>query len=144
MALNEEYILTITADSVVSTDPNFTMDNLGLGDKFKPLDTWFEDASGNQVVYTSKFINMDDFEALATKLKKIDTKFKGSKQSVQSYLNKTKAFKVGSVLANIGISCLFLGYIIPNAVYAFREKQTGSTKFHVAEDIKNNNKKDLA
>ena len=49
MALNEEYILTITADSVVSTDPNFTMDNLGLGDKFKPLDTWFEDASGNQV-----------------------------------------------------------------------------------------------
>ena len=49
MAFNEEYILTITADSVVSTDPNFTMDNLGLGDKFKPLDTWFEDASGNQV-----------------------------------------------------------------------------------------------
>jgi len=40
----EEYILTITADSVTSTDPTFTMDNLGLGDKFKPLDVWFEDA----------------------------------------------------------------------------------------------------
>ena len=49
MALNEEYILTITANSVVSTDPNFTMDNLGLGDNYKPLDAWFEDVSGQKI-----------------------------------------------------------------------------------------------
>ena len=46
----EEYILTITADSVTSTDPTFTMDNLGLGDKFKPLDVWFEDAKGTKTI----------------------------------------------------------------------------------------------
>ena len=57
-------------------------------------------------------------------------------------LNKSKALKVGSVMANIGISCLFLGYIVPKAVYKYREWKTGSTKFHVAEDIKNN-KKDI-
>jgi hypothetical protein len=49
MALNEEYILTITANSVTSTDPNFTMDNLGLGDNYKPLDAWFEDVSGQKI-----------------------------------------------------------------------------------------------
>lgn len=48
-AIKEEYVLTISADSVVSTDPNFTMDNLGLGDGFKPLDTWFEDVGGQKI-----------------------------------------------------------------------------------------------
>lgn len=51
-AIKEEYILTISADSVVSTDPNFTMDNLGLGDDFKPLDTWFEDVDGKKTKRT--------------------------------------------------------------------------------------------
>ena len=58
-------------------------------------------------------------------------------------VNKAQWLKVGSVMANIGISCLFLGYLIPKAVYKYREYKTGTTKFHVAEDIKNNNKKDL-
>ena len=40
-------------------------------------------------------------------------------------------------------NCLILGYLIPKAVYKYREYKTGTTKFHVAEDIKNNNKKDL-
>lgn len=51
-AIKEEYILTISTDSVVSTDPNFTMDNLGLGDDFKPLDTWFEDVDGKKTKRT--------------------------------------------------------------------------------------------
>lgn len=50
--IKEEYILTISADSVVSTDPNFTMDNLGAGDGFKPLDAWFEDIDGKKIKRT--------------------------------------------------------------------------------------------
>lgn len=34
----EKFELTITAGSVVSTDERFTMDNLSLGDNYKPLD----------------------------------------------------------------------------------------------------------
>ena len=34
----EKYELLITADSVQSTDERFTMDNLSLGDNYKPLD----------------------------------------------------------------------------------------------------------
>ena len=37
----EKYTLTITADAAVSTDERFTMDNLGLGDNYKPLDTYY-------------------------------------------------------------------------------------------------------
>lgn len=37
----EKYELTITADSVVSTDERFTMDNLSLGDNYKPIDAYF-------------------------------------------------------------------------------------------------------
>ena len=33
----EKYEITITADSVVSTDERFSMDNLGLGDNYKPI-----------------------------------------------------------------------------------------------------------
>lgn len=48
-AIKEEYKLTISAGDVVSTDPDFTMENLGLGDGFRPLDTWFEDANGKKI-----------------------------------------------------------------------------------------------
>lgn len=37
----EKYEITITADSVVSTDERFTMDSLDLGDNYKPIDAYF-------------------------------------------------------------------------------------------------------
>lgn len=43
----EKYELTITADTVVSTDERFTMGNLGLGDNYKPLDVYFKKADGS-------------------------------------------------------------------------------------------------
>ena len=43
----EKYELTITADSVSSTDERFTMSNLGLGDNYKSLDVYFKKADGN-------------------------------------------------------------------------------------------------
>ena len=44
-----KYELTITSESVESTDECFTMDNLGLGDNYKPLDVYFKRASGEIV-----------------------------------------------------------------------------------------------
>lgn len=37
----EKFEITITADSVVSTDERFTMDNLDLGDNYRPIDAYF-------------------------------------------------------------------------------------------------------
>ncbi len=36
-----KFQLTITAEQIVSTDDRFTMDNLGLGDVYKPIDAYF-------------------------------------------------------------------------------------------------------
>ena len=45
----EKYELTIMADSVVSTDDRFTIDDLGLGDNYVPIDTFFQPAEGDIV-----------------------------------------------------------------------------------------------
>ena len=102
-----------------------------------------KDKSGNIFVDTSKYIDTKAIEDLAENLTNLDKNFKISNEPVKKFLNKTKGLKVGSVMANIGISCFVLGYLIPKLVYKYREMKTGTTKFHVAEDIKKNNRKDL-
>ena len=44
------YELTITEDAVTSTDKRFTMDNLVLGDNYKPVKVSFIDANGHETV----------------------------------------------------------------------------------------------
>ncbi|WP_303961108.1 McrB family protein [Succinatimonas hippei] len=44
-----KFKLTISADSVESTDERFTMDNLHVGDDYKPLDVYFKKADGEVV-----------------------------------------------------------------------------------------------
>ena len=99
-----------------------------------------KDETGRSVIDTSKFIDVNEVEKLADNLSNISEKFASSNDSVKTFLNKTKALKVGSVAANIGISCFVLGYVIPQAVYKYREWKTGTTSFHVENDIKNNSK----
>lgn len=45
----EKYALTITSDSVTSTDTRFTIDNLSLGDNYRPLDVYFIKSTGEKV-----------------------------------------------------------------------------------------------
>ena len=45
----EKLKLSITAEGVMSTDNRFTMDNISLGDNYKPLDACFKKASGEVV-----------------------------------------------------------------------------------------------
>ena len=44
-----KYELRITADKVTSSDERFTMNDLGLGDHYKPLDAYFEKANGEVI-----------------------------------------------------------------------------------------------
>ena len=102
-----------------------------------------KDKAGKSVVDTSKYIDMKAFDSLAQNLTAMEESFKAGNSPVKSFLNKAKGLKVASVMANIGISCVILGYLIPKAVYKYREIKTGTTKFHVAEDIKKDNKKGI-
>lgn len=43
----EKFELSITAESVESTDERFTMEDLNLGDNYKPLNAYFERANGD-------------------------------------------------------------------------------------------------
>lgn len=45
----EKFELSVTADGVESTDERFTMDNLSLGDNYKPLDVYFKKANGDVI-----------------------------------------------------------------------------------------------
>jgi len=45
----EKFELTISADRIVSTDDRFTMDDLSLGDNYKPLDAYFKKANGVKI-----------------------------------------------------------------------------------------------
>ncbi len=44
-----KFELSITKEGVASTDGRFTMDDLGLGDHYKPLDAYFQKADGTVV-----------------------------------------------------------------------------------------------
>ena len=44
-----KYELTITADSIISTDERFNIDNLNLGDYYKPLDAYYKKADGTVI-----------------------------------------------------------------------------------------------
>ena len=46
---SDSFLLSVTADKVESTDEGFTMDNLSLGDNFKPINVYFQTADGNTV-----------------------------------------------------------------------------------------------
>lgn len=48
----EKFQLSITAGCAESTDERFTMDNLSLGDNYKPLDAYFKKANGDVVKRT--------------------------------------------------------------------------------------------
>lgn len=48
----EKFELIITAESVDSTDERFTMDNLSLGDNYKPLGVYFRKANGGEIKRT--------------------------------------------------------------------------------------------
>lgn len=45
----EKFQLIITAESVDSTDERFTMDNLSIGDNYKPLGAYFKKANGEEI-----------------------------------------------------------------------------------------------
>lgn len=44
-----KYELVITGENITSTDERFTMDDLGLGDNYKPIDVYFQRANGDAI-----------------------------------------------------------------------------------------------
>ncbi len=94
---------------------------------------------GGDTVDVTKFIDVKEVKSLKDSLDTFNSAMKSSGLGVDEFLSKAKKLKSLSIVANIVLSCLVLGYGIPKAVYEYRKWKTGSTSFHVANDIKNKN-----
>lgn|SRR5574344_149071 len=81
-----------------------------------------------------QYINVDDIKDLAKNIEKFSEKQKSSGKSVEEFLKSATHFKVGSVIANIGISCLFLGFIVPSLMKKYKEKYYGEGS-HIQDGI---------
>lgn len=86
------------------------------------------------LVNPHQFIDTKKLTELADNIADFAKKQKASGESVEKYLNNAKKLKVGSVVANLGISCLFLGYIVPKLMKAYREKYYGEGS-HIQQGI---------
>lgn len=81
-----------------------------------------------------QYINADDVKDLAKNIKNFADKQKTSNKTVEKFLESAKKFKVGSVAANIGICCLFLGFIVPYLMKQYKEKYFGEGS-HIQAEI---------
>ena len=96
------------------------------------------DQSATVTVYakrqTLQDINADDITDLAKNIADFSKKQKASGKSAEEFLKSAKRFKVGSVVGNIGISCLFLGFIVPKLMKAYKDKYYGEGS-HIQKGI---------
>lgn len=89
-----------------------------------------------------KFIDLDEFQGVAEKLKKLSGKFEEFKQtnvkdkSLEAFLKTVKKMKRGSILLNIGACIGALGVLAPALMIAMRKFDKENQGFQVKEDLK--------
>lgn len=102
--------------------------------------TWYKKMLGmakdTGIIDPHKFISADDISAVASNVAKLAEKSPKDNAGLDKFLKSCAKVKVGSVAANMGISCLFLGLILPYTMMKYRAKQqNGNKDFHVQSEI---------
>ena len=101
-----------------------------------------EKASQADDVDYRKFIDLDEFQGVAEKLKKLSGKFEEFKQtnledkSLETFLKTVKKLKRTSILLNIGACIGALGVLAPALMIAMRKFDKENQGFQVKEDLK--------
>ena len=81
-----------------------------------------------------QYINHKDLKNFADNLDKLSKAV--ANKNVEKFLKQCRNLKIASVAANMGISCLFLGLIVPYSMMKYREShQNGKKEFHVQSEI---------
>ena len=82
-----------------------------------------------------KHISIDSFDDVADNISKL-YKEASKHKDLNKFLKSCRNMKIGSVAANMGITCLFLGLLVPYSMMMYREKhQNGKKEFHVQSEI---------
>lgn len=100
---------------------------------------WFKKLTGKAVnthqIDPHKFISVSSIDDCANNIDKL-YKQAVKHNNIEAFLKKCRNMKIGSVAANMGITCLFLGLIVPYSMMKYREKhQNGKKEFHVQSEI---------
>lgn len=81
-----------------------------------------------------QYIDTDDFKTFVNQVEKFAKQQKNSGMPLDKFLKITRNLKIFSVVANIGISILALGVIMPKLIFVYRQKFAGDDTFHVQKD----------
>ena len=100
---------------------------------------WWQRLTGKAVnthkIDPHKFISISDLESVANNINKLSNQAI-TKKDIGAYLKKCRNMKIASVAANMGITCLLLGLIVPFSMMKYRAKQqNGNKEFHVQSEI---------
>lgn len=101
--------------------------------------SWWQKLTGKAVnthkIDPQKYIKIGDIDNCADNIEKL-YKQAVKHNNIEAFLKKCRNMKIGSVAANMGITCLFLGLIVPYSMMKYREKhQNGKKEFHVQSEI---------
>lgn len=89
-----------------------------------------------------QFIDYDEFQGVASKLKKLSQKFENFKatdvkdKSIETFLKNVKKAKRSSIILNIGACIGALGVLAPALMVAMRKFDKNNEGFQVKEDLK--------
>ena len=93
-------------------------------------------AKDTGIIDPHKFINVGGIEDVANNVKQLTQNAPTTKEGIEKFLKTCRNMKVGSVAANMGISCLFLGLVLPYTMMKYRaNQQNGNKDFHVQAEI---------
>ncbi len=102
--------------------------------------TWLEKLMGKakntHIIDPHQYIKACDVNAIADNITKLVKQAPKDEAALEKFLKGCRNMKIGSVAANMGITCLFLGLIVPYSMMKYREKQqNGNKEFHVQSEI---------
>ena len=101
--------------------------------------SWVEKLTGKAVnthkIDPYQFISTSGIDDCANNIDKL-YKQAIKHTDIENFLKKCRNMKIGSVAANMGITCLFLGLIVPYSMMKYRQNhQNGKKEFHVQSEI---------
>lgn len=102
------------------------------GGKISDLIGQFKDGNINP----AKYIDTNELKKMAKNLETFIKRCAKSGLSIEEFMKKARNHKIAAILANIGICCGALGYVMPKTMYEYRKKFSGTKEFHVANQVR--------
>ena len=81
---------------------------------------------------------MDELKSFVASLEKFinaNDKAKSPNKGL-NFLKQARNYKIVSIIANLGICCATLGYVVPKIMFNYRKKNAGTKEFHVEKQIR--------